>query len=415
VLKSGEKMNELTMRTVPALLLLAFSGAASAAGFQLWEQNASGIATSYAGSAAVADNASTIYYNPAGMTGLPGIRLSAGVVGIRPNFKFSNEGSSGLLGTGGNGGDAGSWSAVGNGYFSWQLAPDWFIGLGISSPFRLDTEYDNNWIGSHQALKSQITTVNYNPSLAWKVNDKVALGLGLSYQTIDVELTNLTPAGLYRFAGDDAAWGWNAGALFTLSPAMRVGVSYRSTMNYTLDGDRTLGATPSASASANLKLPDTVIVSVWQQVSDRWEAMGDLSFTRWNTLDNLNVRSVAGVDTEAMNYDNSWRIAWGAAYKASDAWKLKFGIAYDRSAMSDENRTARLPDNNRLWFSFGGQWNGGVYGRIDAGYAYLHMKDPGINQIQTFTMPGGAPGISNLRGSYSDSGHVLGIQYSNGF
>ena len=313
MLKSGEKMNELTMRTVPALLLLAFSGAASAAGFQLWEQNASGIATSYAGSAAVADNASTIYYNPAGMTGLPGIRLSAGVVGIKPSFKFGNEGSGGLLGTGGNGGDAGSWSAVGNGYFSWQLAPDWFIGLGISSPFRLDTEYDNNWIGSHQALKSQITTVNYNPSLAWKVNDKVALGLGLSYQTIDVELTNLTPAGLYRFAGDDAAWGWNAGALFTLSPAMRVGVSYRSTMNYTLDGDRTLGATPSASASANLKLPDTVIVSVWQQVSDRWEAMGDLSFTRWNTLDNLNVRSVAGVDTEAMNYDNSWRIAWGAA------------------------------------------------------------------------------------------------------
>ena len=100
------------MRTVPALLLLAFSGAASAAGFQLWEQNASGIATSYAGSAAVADNASTIYYNPAGMTQLPGIRLSAGVVGIKPSFKFSDEGSSGLLGTGGNGGDAGGWSAV---------------------------------------------------------------------------------------------------------------------------------------------------------------------------------------------------------------------------------------------------------------------------------------------------------------
>ncbi len=216
----------MTMRTVPALLLLAFSGAVSAAGFQLWEQNASGIATSYAGSAAVADNASTIYYNPAGMTQLPGIRLSAGVVGIKPSFKFSNEGSSGLLGTGGNGGDAGGWSAVPNAYFSWQIAPDWFIGLGISSPFRLATEYDNNWIGSYQALKSDITTVNYNPSLAWKVNDKVSLGLGLSYQTIDAEMTNMTPVGLYRLKGDDGAWGWNAGALFTLSPAMRVGVSY---------------------------------------------------------------------------------------------------------------------------------------------------------------------------------------------
>ena len=409
-------MNNITMRTVPALLLLAFSGATSAAGFQLWEQNASGIATSYAGSAAVADNASTIYFNPAGMTRLPGIQLSAGVVGVRPSFKFSNEGSSGLLGTGGNGGDAGGWSAVPNAYLSWQVAPDWFIGLGISSPFGLATEYDNNWIGGYQAIKSEITTVNYNPSLAWKVNDKVSLGLGLSYQTIDAEMTNMTPVGLYRLKGDDGAWGWNAGALFTLSPAMRVGVSYRSTMSYTLDGDRTLGAAPSTSASADLKLPDTVILSVWQQVSDRWEAMGDLSFTRWNTLDKLNVRSVAGTETESFNYDNSWRIAWGAAYKASDAWKVKFGIAYDRTPTSDDNRTARTPDNDRLWFSFGGQWNGGVYGRIDAGYAYLYMKDPSINQTRTFTTPAGAPvGISNLRGSYNDSAHVLGIQYSNGF
>ncbi len=408
-------MNNMTMRTVPALLLLAFSGAASAAGFQLWEQNASGIATSYAGSAAVADNASTIFYNPAGMTQLPGIRLSAGVAGIKPSFKFSDEGSSGLLGTGGNGGDAGGWSAVPNAYFSWQIAPDWFIGLGISSPFRLGTEYDNNWIGSYQALKSEITTVNYNPSLAWKVNDKVSLGLGLNYQTIDAEMTNMTPVGLYRLKGDDGAWGWNAGALFTLSPAMRVGVSYRSTMSYTLDGDRTLGAAPATSASASLKLPDTVILSVWQQVSDRWEAMGDLSFTRWSTLDKLNVRSVAGIETASINYDNSWRIAWGAAYKASDAWKIKFGIAYDRTPTSDATRTARVPDNDRIWFSFGGQWNGGVYGRIDAGYAYLYIKDPSINQIQTFVTPAGAPGISNLRGSYSDSGHLLGIQYSNGF
>jgi long-chain fatty acid transport protein len=404
------------MRTVPALLLLAFSGATSAAGFQLWEQNASGIATSYAGSAAVADNASTIYFNPAGMTRLPGIQLSAGVVGVRPSFKFSNEGSSGLLGSGGNGGDAGGWSAVPNAYLSWQVAPDWFIGLGISSPFGLATEYDNNWIGGYQAIKSEITTVNYNPSLAWKVNDKVSLGLGLSYQTIDAEMTNMTPVGLYRLKGDDGAWGWNAGALFTLSPAMRVGVSYRSTMSYTLDGNRTLGAAPSTSASADLKLPDTVILSVWQQVSDRWEAMGDLSFTRWNTLDKLNVRSVTGTETESFNYDNSWRIAWGAAYKASDAWKVKFGIAYDRTPTSDDNRTARTPDNDRLWFSFGGQWNGGVYGRIDAGYAYLYMKDPSINQTRTFTTPAGAPvGISNLRGSYNDSAHVLGIQYSNGF
>ena len=409
-------MKNITMRTVPALLLVAFSGAASAAAFQLLEQNASGIATSYAGSAAVADNASTIFFNPAGMTKLPGLHLSAGVVGVRPNFEFSDSGSSGLLGSGGDGGNAGSWAAVPNAYVSWQVAPDWFVGLGISSPFGLKTEYDSdNWIGSYQAIKSDITTVNYNPSLAWKINDKVSLGLGLSYQTIDAELTSAVPGPLRysQLKGDDSAWGWNAGALFTLSPAMRVGVSYRSAVNYTLEGNMTtaLNSTP---VRADVKLPDTATLSVWQQVSDRWEAMGDLSYTHWSTLDTLNVvnsNSGTQIGSENFGYKDSWRFAWGAAYKANEAWKVKFGIAYDKTPTSDSDRSVRVPDNDRIWFSFGGQWNGGSYGKIDAGYAYLYLKDADINQTKVFS-----PTVSsNLRGSYNNSGHLLGVQYSNGF
>ena len=411
----NETMKKMTFRPLPCLLLLAFSGVASASAFQLWEQNASGIATSFAGSAAVADNAGTIFFNPAGMTQLPGIQLSVGVAGVGPSFKFSNEGSSGLLGTGGDGGNAGSWAAVPNAYFSWQVAPDWFIGLGISSPFGLKTEYDaNNWIGSYQGIKSKITTVNYNPSLAWKVNDKVSLGLGFSYQTLDAELTSALP-GVPRSSqlkGDDASWGWNAGALFTLSPAMRVGISYRSAVDYTLEGNSNTALT-STPVKTDVKLPDTFILSVWQQVSDRWEAMGDLSYTNWGTLKTLNViNSNTGVQigSENFGYRDSWRFAWGAAYKATEAWKLKFGIAYDRTPTTDNDRTVRVPDNDRIWFSLGAQWNGGAYGKIDAGYAYLYVKDADINQTKTF--PGAT---SNLRGSYSDSGHLLGIQYSNGF
>ena len=109
-----QEMKAMTPRILPALVLAAFSGTASAAAFQLWEQNASGLGTAYAGSAAVADNASTIFFNPAGMTQMPGIQLSAGVTGVGPRYEFSNDGSSGLLGTGGNGGNAGGWSAVPN-------------------------------------------------------------------------------------------------------------------------------------------------------------------------------------------------------------------------------------------------------------------------------------------------------------
>jgi long-chain fatty acid transport protein len=397
-------MNQMTMRVLPALLMAAFSGAASASAFQLWEQNASGLGTAYAGSAAVADNASTVFFNPAGMTQLSGFQLSAGVAGVKPNFEFNNQGSTGA---GGNGGNAGSWAAVPNAYFSVELAPSLFFGFGVSAPFGLATEYeDKNWVGRFQAIKSEIKTVNYNPSIAYKLNDKVSLGFGVNYQTIDAELTSaaLNPQVYSKLKGDDAAWGWNAGALFTLSPAMRVGVSYRSAIEYTLEGTATT-AISSTPVKANVKLPDTFILSVWQQVSDRWEAMGDLSYTNWSTLKSLDVinrNSGTQLPGEQFNYKDSWRFAWGAAYKATENSKVKFGIAYDRTPTTDNDRSARVPDNDRIWFSLGGQYNAGKIGKIDIGYAYLYLKDPSIDK-------------AGLRGRYDDSAHVLGVQYSVGF
>ena len=388
-------MKTMTLRTVPALLLVAFSGAASAAAFQLLEQNASGLGTAYAGSAAVADNASTVFFNPAGMTQLSGFQLSAGVTGVGPSYQYrSNTGVE-------SGGDAGGWKAVPNGYMSWQMTKDLYLGFGVSAPFGLATEYDSTWAGQALAIKSEIKTINFNPSVAYRVNDKVSLGFGINYQTIDGELTR-NPGALVTLKGDDASWGWNAGALFTLSPAMRVGVAYRSAIKHRLEGTIN-GALP---IRADVELPDTFTLSVWQQVSDRWEAMGDLSFTRWSTLQRFDVYrradNVLLPGSEVFNYDDSWRIAWGAAYKLNDAAKLKFGIAYDRTPVRNESRSPRVPDNDRLWLSLGGQWNAGSYGKFDLGYSYLYVKDPSITQVP-------------LNGKYDASAHILGLQYSVGF
>lgn len=413
-------MKMTTMRLLPALMLVAFSGTAAAAAFQLWEQNASGLGTAYAGSAAVADNASTIFFNPAGMTKLQGVQVSAGVAAIGPSFELKN-GSATLAGaplTGGNSGDAGGWAAVPNAYLSWKLAPQWSVGIGLSAPFGLSTKYDDSaWIGRFHSLKSEIKTVNVNPSVAYQLSDRVALGFGVNYQKIDAEMTSLTPLGtVSQLKGDDAAWGWNAGALFTLSPAMRVGVSYRSAIDYKVEGNQTVGVTV-IPAYAKIKLPDTFILSVWQQVSDRWEAMGDLSYTNWSTVGTLNVISKASgaplpaPNPERFGYKDSWRFAYGAAYKASDAWKVKFGIAYDRTPTTNADRSARVPDNNRIWLSLGGQWKPSKDSALDFGYAYLYLKDPEINQVKNF----GGANTAILRGKYEDSAHILGIQYSQGF
>ncbi len=404
-------MHTMTLRTVPALLLAAFSGLASASAFQLWEQNASGLGVAYAGSAAVADNASTNFFNPAGLTQLSGVQISVGVAAIGPSYEFNDQGSSSALPPGltagiGNGGNAGSWAGVPNAHMAWAVTPDLSLGFSVSAPFGLATEYeDANWVGKYHSIKSDIKTINYNPSVAYKINDKVSLGFGVNYQTIDGELSSA--GGTLK--GDDASWGWNAGALFTLSPAMRVGVSYRSAVKHTLEGTMN-GTTP---IRTDIKLPDTFTLSVWQQVSDRWEAMGDLSYIRWSSLKTFDVfsrNSGALVTSEYFNYSNAWRLAWGAAYKASDAYKLKFGIAYDRTPVNDADRSARVPDNDRLWLSLGGQWNAGKYGKVDVGYAYLYVKDTPVNATKTV-----GSGTATLRGSYDASAHIVGVQYSVAF
>lgn len=382
-------MIKCTMRTLSALSLAVFSSTALASAFQLWEQNASGLGTAYAGSAAIADNASTVFFNPAGMARLEGLQLSAGVSGVGSHVRFRSQ--NGVS----SGGDAGGWSAVPNAYLSWQLTPRVTAGLGVSVPFGLSTEYRSVWAGQQEGIKSEIRTLNVNPSIAYKLNDKVALGLGINYQTIDGELTRTGVA----LKGDDASWGWNAGALFTLSPTMRVGVSYRAAIKHTLEG-RVNGLTP---VKTDVELPGTFILSVWQQVSDRWEAMGDLSYTRWNTLDRLvvinkNTGTQLGA-AEVFNYDNAWRIAWGAAYKLNDAGKLKFGVAYDRTPVSTAYRSVRLPDTNRLWLSLGGQWHIGTASTLDVGYSYIYMQDPKIRQGAAI-------------GKYDNDAHVVGVQYS---
>lgn len=399
-------MKNRTLRPLSAVILAAFSASASAAAFQLWEQNASGLGNAYAGSAAVADNASTNFFNPAGLTQLPGTQISLGVSAVGPSYRFRDQGSTGLNANGPTGGDAGSWAAVPNAYFSQQLNDRLYFGFGVSAPFGLATEYNaKNWIGANQAVKSEIRTVNYNPSLAYRLNDKVSLGFGLNYQTIDAEMTNALLGG-YRVKGDDSALGWNVGALFTLSPAMRLGVSYRSAVDYRLEGTRTLAGV-SRNATADIKLPDTFILSVWQQVSDRWEAMGDLSYTRWNTLDKLLINhGGATPDVENFGYKNSWRFAWGAAYRYSDEAKLKFGIAWDRTPVTDTVRSPRVPDNDRLWLSLGGQWKLSQGARLDVGYSYLYVKDPTLSQNRNGT---------SLSGRYDASAHIVGAQYSLGF
>jgi len=430
------------VRAIPVLVAAAFSGYAGAAGFQLLEQNASGLGNAYAGSAAVADNASTIYYNPAGMTQLQAREFSVGLAAVNASFKFNNSGSqAGLLNNAGDGGDGGGWGYPPNGYLSWALTKDLYIGLGVGAPFGLKTEYDNPWIGAAQSRKFEITTVNINPSIAYRVNEMISVGAGVSWQRLEAEYVRTVSTFLTSQTAtlnlDDDAWGWNVGVLFNISPSTKVGLSYRSTINYSTTGDiqvtgpnNTVNRAGSSSAKADIKLPDTFILSATQVLSDRWELLGDISWTGWSSIPqvdiirssntNLFVPGVVGqasgatAQTLDTNFNDTWRFALGANYKFDEAWKLKFGIAYDQTPVPDaEHRLVSLPDNDRTWFAAGAQWKPNKTSALDFGVAYLYLSSPDINNNQNTLSPTTTRGL--VRGSYDDSVWILGAQYSMSF
>ncbi|MCB1938981.1 MAG: outer membrane protein transport protein [Rhodocyclaceae bacterium] len=416
-------------RALPFALLTLAGGQASAAGFQLLEQNASGLGNAYAGSAAVADNASTIFFNPAGMTQLQAREVSAGISAVRPTFKFTDRGSSvGALAGSGTGGDAGSWAFIPNAYLSWALDKDLYVGVGISAPFGLVTEYDKPWLGAAQAVKFDIKTININPSIAYRVNEKVSLGFGLNWQRMEAEYTRVaavasaatTGTNVTLDASDDSV-GWNVGALFTLSERTTLGVSYRSKMKHTLTGDirvdGTLAGVPplfvNGPAKAEVELPDVFIFSVAQRLSDRWEMLGDVSWTGWSSIQKINiVRTSTGAVAQTLDADfrDTWRIALGANYKLNDAWKLKFGVAYDQTPVTGPGtRLVSLPDSNRTWLTAGAQWQVSPASKVDMGVAYLHIPETSINNNQA------ASGRGTVTGVYDARVWILGAQYSMAF
>jgi len=427
----------LIARVLPAALLALASGTASAAGFQLLEQNASGIGNAYAGSAAVAENASTIFYNPAGMTQLQAREMSVGLSLVRPSFKFTDQGSSaGVLS--GNAQDAGDWAALPNAYLSWALNKDLYVGVGLGAPFGLVTEYNRDWVGSAHSVKFDIKTMNINPSIAWRVNEKVSLGFGLNWQRMEAEYVRRAgivdlPAGTggvpfprplsQSFAtldADDDSWGWNVGALFTVSDATKVGVSYRSKTKHELEGSLSVtGPNPvfntvgSSGANASVELPDTFIFSVAHKLDPKWELLGDVSWTGWSSVDKVDIMRSSGALAQTLDTDfqDTWRVALGANYQLNDAWKLKFGVAFDETPVKNaEKRLTSLPDNDRIWFSFGGQWKASKASTLDMGVSYLYLDDTEINNGSAADLQKGL-----VKGKYDSSVWILGAQYSMSF
>jgi long-chain fatty acid transport protein len=405
-------MSVTLSRLATALALAGVGSLSHAAGFALIEQNASGLGNAFAGQAAAATDASTVFFNPAGMTYLPDRQVVLAGHLIKPQAEFTGTVSPAI--GGGDGGDAGDLAFVPNAYFAFRLTPDVHLGIGMNAPFGLKTEYDSTWKGRTQAVTSELKTINLNPSIAWKASESLSLGAGVSIQYAEATLTNSAgAAGLATVEGDDYGWGFNLGALWQLNDATRVGLAYRSEVEHTLEGDVgfSVATVLNGPVTADTTLPDSASLSLFHKLNSRWDLLADVTWTGWSDFDELRIVRTTGalLSVTPENWDDSYRYSVGVNYHLNDKLTLRGGVAYDETPVSDTFRTARIPDENRTWIAFGAQYRMSAGSALDFGYAHLFVEDARISKIE-----GTAPPIT-LSGTYEASVDILSAQLTLNF
>lgn len=443
-----------------AAAIVAASAPASAAFFAIAENSASGIGNANAGGAAAAEDASTVWYNPAGMTRFDKPQVVVAGHYIKPSFTANVISATAITTSpisGGAGSDPGEAAVVPNIYYTHPITSSFSLGAGINAPFGLATEYDSTWAGRYHALRSDIKTVNVNLAGAYKFNQTLSGGVGINYQKLDAELSqaidfatlctlagqsatcgagagfnpNTNPNdGNAKVTADSTAWGYNLGLLLQPSSDVRMGLAYRSKMKHKLSGDfdatvpnpggvagaatagvaAALGITDSG-AKADVTLPAMWSVSAYGEVTSQLALMGDLTRTQWSALQELRIDfdSIQGDSVVTLHLKDAYRLSFGATYKMNGAWVLRGGLAVDQSPVTTPaDRTPRLPDADRTWYTVGVGYQPMQALNFDFGYVYIKLNDSNVTKVATPTNENVSRG--NLNVNYSGSVQVLSAQ-----
>ncbi len=425
-------------QTLVTALLATAAPLVQGAGFALIEQSGSGMGNAFAGAAASAEDASTIYFNPAGLMYLQGAQLVAAGHLIKPSTKFSGSATDPLAApiSGSNGGDAGDLGIVPNLYYSRPLPNGFVFGLGINAPFGLKTEYNADWVGRYHAIESEVKTVNINPTIAYKATPSLSVGVGVSAQYIEATLSQavnqflacasaLGPgpcAGLIgapdvkaEVEGDDWSFGFNFGLMFEVAPTTRIGFAYRSKIGQELEGDASFaGANPvfasvgvlvPTSVRADVTLPESASLSLYHELNSKWALLADATWTKWSRFQELRIdfSSNQPDSVTVENWDDSMRFALGVNYRYNSAWLLRAGIAYDEEPIPDaELRTPRIPGNDRKWLAVGANYRYSPALSFDVGYAHLFVSDTRIDHTSS--------SAGNITGTYDSDVNILSAQ-----
>lgn len=380
----------------------AFASTAHAAGFMLTEQSAGSLGRAYAGAGVDGTDLSGVYYNPATMVLHKGTSIQMGFVGIGLNLDYVGEDEAGNEVTA-NGRNKSQ--AIPHGYFVHQINDTVWFGLGMTVPFGMGTEYDDDWAGNEHGISATILTFDLNPNFAFKLSEKFSVGFGASIQyaqadlkirsALDKRVPALTAES--EIDADSIAWGWNVGMMWSPVENVRVGLSYRSQIKHDAEGDFTLDRPQNNGVDIPIGyLPDdaqkvlnmqsfdgyaTVTAPAWAMASVAWDVnelvslYGTFRWTDWSSFDELNITT--NVPNVGGNIKNKWRDTYlgslGMDLRLTDWWTLRGGIAYESSPIANpQTRTAIIPDADRWWFAIGSSFKWSDNFQTDISFAHLH-------------------------------------------
>jgi long-chain fatty acid transport protein len=419
-------MKKTWLKTAIAVAVGALSTQAMAAGFALNEQSISGMGTSFAGRSSSADDATTLFGNPAGMSRLDREQVSFGMAAI--NAKTDINDTSSFPASGSNDGDMVPVTAVPMGYYVKPLDDKWAVGVGVYVPFGLITDYESGFEGRYFGDYSEVRVITVQPTVSYRFNEKLSVGFGPTINRIDGQLESAVPPATpgatadsrVKIKGDDTALGFNVGVLYEFTQNTRAGITYRSKVDYTLEGDTRvsgndptlafIGAYGEYDASLDLETPESIDVSITHELNDQWTLYGGAMLTRWSRLESIIVENggvAAGPATaafgtieEEQDWHDTWSYALGAAYKLNKQWTLRTGLAFDQSPTNNTHRSPRIPTGDRTAVSFGLAWNPTDDMTVDLAYSYLWEEDTKIQQTSA------TRGVYNA--TYENSAHGFG-------
>tara|TARA_Y100000815_G_scaffold14147_1_gene12409 strand:+ start:407 stop:1660 length:1254 start_codon:yes stop_codon:yes gene_type:complete len=406
------------LKSSVALAVTLAASSANANGLSINEQSASGMGTGFAGRSSSAEDASTLFGNPAGMSRLDRTEISGGFATIFASTDISD--AQGAL-PGSNDGDMVPNAAVPFGYLVTPLNDRWHAGFGVYAPFGVISDYEKGFQGRYHGLYSKVQVVTLQPTLSYQINDRVSVGFGPTINQIKGKLTRNSPHAVapgvgpdtnVNVRGDDIGYGFNAGVLVDLTEQLRWGLTYHSKVDYTLEGRTRVqgsvapGLNGSYDASLDFTSPESIDTSITWEMDPRWTLYAGATWTRWSRLDKIVIEN-DGVDPayqgrigaieEDMQWDDILSWAIGASYQLTPQWVLRAGFTSDPSPTNDTHRTVRVPVSDRQIFSLGAGWDVTPDLTLDVAYSYLYESKGEIN-------------TSDYTAEFQNSAHGLATQ-----